>query len=84
MATDNDFIADIITEPGNPHDKNACAIYIEGSKVGYLPRDAAVEFIRQMTRMNVVGVFRVQAKAKLSGGWGDRPMIGVLLNLPKN
>lgn len=82
MATDNDFVADIVSEPDNPHDGNACAVYIESFKVGYLPRDAAAEFVRQMAEVGLSGVFRIQAQARLSGGWGDRPFIGVLLNLP--
>jgi hypothetical protein len=84
MATDNDFVADIVAEPENPHDPNACAIYIEGLKVGYLPRDAAADFQQQVADMAVTGTWRLQTKAKLSGGWGDRPMVGVLLSLPKS
>jgi hypothetical protein len=84
MATDNDFVADIVSEFDNPHDSNACAVYIEGYKVGYLPRDAASEFVRQMAENGLTGVFRIQAKATLSGGWGNRPFIGVLLNLPQS
>ncbi|WP_372438275.1 HIRAN domain-containing protein [Pseudomonas chlororaphis subsp. aureofaciens] len=84
MATDNDFVADIVAEPDNPYDKNACAIYIEGSKVGYLPRGASADFFQQVADMGVTGPWRFQTKAKLSGGWGDRPMVGVLLSLPKS
>lgn len=83
MATDNDFVADIVGEPDNNYDHNACAVYIEGSKVGYLPRDAAENFHKQIANMNITGPWRLQTKAKLSGGWGDRPMVGVLLSLPK-
>lgn len=83
MATDNDFVADIVAEPENPHDSNACAVYIEGFKVGYLPRDAAADFHQQVAEMGVIGPWRFQTKAKLSGGWGDRPMVGVLLSLPR-
>lgn len=84
MATDNYFVADIVAEPENPHDPNACAVYIEGLKVGYLPRDAAADFHQQVADMAVAGTWRFQTKAKLSGGWGDRPMVGVLLSLPKS
>ena len=84
MATDNGFVADVVAEPGNPHDPNACAVYIEGLKVGYLPRDAASDFHQQFADMGVTGTWRLQTKAKLSGGWGDRPMVGVLLSLPKS
>ncbi|WP_157788663.1 HIRAN domain-containing protein [Pseudomonas fluorescens] len=84
MATDNDFVADIVAEPDNPHDPNACAVYIEGLKVGYLPRDAAADFHQQIADMSISGTWRFQTKAKLSGGWGDRPMVGVLLSLPNS
>nr|DAF79080.1 MAG TPA: hypothetical protein [Caudoviricetes sp.] len=84
MATDNDFVADIVAEPDNPHDPNACAVYIEGLKVGYLPRDAAADFHKQVADMGVAGIWRFQTKAKLSGGWGERPMVSVLLSLPKS
>lgn len=83
MATDNIFVADIVGEPDNPYDQNACAVYIEGLKVGYLPRGAASDFHKQVADMGVAGPWRFQTKAKLSGGWGDRPMVGVLLSLPK-
>jgi hypothetical protein len=82
MSTDNDFLADIVTEPENQYDGDACAVYIEGYKVGYLPQAAASEFVRQVASMGVIGVCRFQTKAKLTGGWGSRPMIGVLLSLP--
>jgi hypothetical protein len=84
MATDNDFIADIVAEPENPYDHKACAVYIEGLKVGYLPRDAAADFHKQVADMGIDGIWRFQTKAKLSGGWGDRQMVGVLLSLPKS
>jgi hypothetical protein len=84
MTTDNNFVADIVVEPDNPHDPNACAVYIEGLKVGYLPRDAASDFHQQVADMGVGSPWRFQTKAKLCGGWGDRPMVGVLLSLPKS
>ncbi|MFJ2379473.1 HIRAN domain-containing protein [Pseudomonas protegens] len=83
IAVDNNFIADIVAEPNNPHDGNACAVYIDGSKVGYLSRSAAADFVRQIDSMGITGAWRLQTKAKIIGGWGDRPMIGVLLSLPK-
>lgn len=83
MATDNNFVADIVAEPDNPYDEQACAVYIEGSKVGYLPRSAAADFFQQIAAMGVNGRWRFQTKAKLSGGWGARPMVGVLLGLPR-
>lgn len=82
MATDNDFVAYIVTEPDNSHDKNACAVYIDGLKVGYLPRSAAVEFVRRRAAEGIAGACRFKVKAMLSGGWGGRSVIGVRLNLP--
>lgn len=82
LAVENEFDAFIVTEPGNPHDRNACAVYIDGFKVGYLPREAAAEYVSQMSGRGVLGLSCFQVRAKLTGGFRDRPNIGVLLNLP--
>jgi hypothetical protein len=82
MAEDNNFEAFIVTEPENPHDSNACAIYIDGYKVGYLPRDAAANFVDQMAAQGVHGTSCFQLRAKLVGGFGTRLNIGVMVNLP--
>jgi hypothetical protein len=82
VAYDNDLEAFIVTEPNNPHDKNACAVYIDSLKVGYLPKEAAKDYVAQMRENGVFGESCFQIRAKLTGGFGDRPNIGVLLNLP--
>ena len=82
MAEDNNFEAFIVTEPDNPQDSNACAIYIDGYKVGYLPRDAAANYVDQMAAQGVQGVSCFQLRAKLVGGFGARVNIGVMVNLP--
>ncbi|WP_317851036.1 DNA translocase FtsK [Pseudomonas sp. A-RE-19] len=82
MAEDNEFDAFIVTEPDNPHDANACAVYIDGFKVGYLPRDDAASYVEQMTDQGVAGVSCFQLRAKLVGGFGDKPNVGVMVNLP--
>ncbi|MHC5193193.1 DNA translocase FtsK [Pseudomonas frederiksbergensis] len=82
MAQDNNFEAFIVTEPDNPHDSNACAIYIDGYKVGYLPRDAAANYVDQIAAQGVHGISCFQIRAKLVGGFGDRLNIGVMVNLP--
>lgn len=82
MAEDNDFEAFIVTEPSNPHDANACAVIIDGFKVGYLPREAAASFVAQIAAQGVQGVSCFQLRAKLVGGYGTRLNIGVLVNLP--
>jgi len=82
MAEDNDFEAFIVTEPNNPHDTNACAVFIDGFKVGYLPRDAAASFVAQIADQGIHGVSCFQLRAKLVGGFGSRLNIGVMVNLP--
>jgi hypothetical protein len=34
---------DLIPEPGNPHDKNAIRIDVDGRTIGYIPRESAKE-----------------------------------------
>ena len=82
VAYENDLEAHIVTEPGNPYDSNACAVYIDALKVGYLPKNAAKEFVAQMREKGVFGEACFEIRAKLTGGFGARPNIGVLLNLP--
>ncbi|MGP5451177.1 DNA translocase FtsK [Pseudomonas helleri] len=82
LAVDNDFEAFIVMEPANPHDANACAVFIDGFKVGYLPRDAAASFVDQIADQGVQGVSCFQLRAKLVGGYGTRLKIGVMVNLP--
>lgn len=83
MKYDNEHQAFIVTEPDNPYDRNACAVYIQGMKVGFLPREAAAEFVRQMRQAyGVTGVMNLECKAKLIGGYGDKKHLGVMLNLP--
>ncbi|WP_422597352.1 HIRAN domain-containing protein [Pseudomonas sp.] len=54
-----------MTEPENPHDSNACAIYIDGYKVGYLPRDAAANFVDQMAAQGAHGVLSARPVSSL-------------------
>lgn len=74
--------ASIITEPDNPHDRNACAIYMAGKKVGYLPRDVAKEYVKAMAKQGIRGVSHFQVKARLIGGYSQKKHIGVVLDLP--
>jgi len=82
IAEDNDFEAYIVTEPDNLHDAYACAVFIEGFKVGYLPRGAAASFVAQIADQGIHGVSCFQLRAKLVGGFGSRLKIGVMVNLP--
>lgn len=60
--------ATLMPEPGNPHDKNAVAVQIGGSTVGYLPRSDAVAFHRDMRRLGAAGQ-SATCRAVVTGGW---------------
>ncbi|MCY1547373.1 hypothetical protein D9M68_834270 [compost metagenome] len=81
---DHELHASIITEPDNPHDRNACAVYLAGKKVGYLPRDVAKGYVKAMAKQGIRGVSRFQAKARLIGGYGEKKHIGVMLDFPED
>jgi hypothetical protein len=84
LDMDNDFEAFIVTEPANLHDANACAVFIDGLKVGYLPREAAASFVDQIAKEGIFGVSCFQLRAKLVGGYGAKLKIGVMVNLPSS
>lgn len=70
--------AHLSTEPDNPYDKNAVAVYIDGHQVGYLPRAAAKAFSKY-------NLETVTADAVIVGGWlknnGSSGHYGVRLDL---
>jgi hypothetical protein len=76
--------ATLVPEPDNPYDPNAIAVYIDGQKVGHLPRPAAQAFApvgRQLADQHQVGA----CSATITGGWdrgdGDTGHFGVTLDL---
>lgn len=74
----------IVPEPTNQYDKNACAIYINGLKIGYMERlDAKsyLSFLKSEGRKRT-DVFSVDAE--INGGWLDAKSegnYGVMLDL---
>ncbi|MGZ9812620.1 HIRAN domain-containing protein [Pseudoroseicyclus sp. H15] len=58
-------------QPHNAHDKNAVAVRLEGSIVGYLPRDDAAEWV-EAQRAQALSAIQVTASARIRGGW-ERP-----------
>ncbi|MFG5862702.1 HIRAN domain-containing protein [Metapseudomonas sp. CR1201] len=76
------LLAYVVTEPDNPHDPNACAVYIGDQKVGYLSRDDAENYVSQMKRHGIAGISCFETKAKLIGGYGEKKHFGVMLDLP--
>ena len=75
-------LATLIREPENPHDTNAIAVIIEGSKVGYIARAEAKAIAKMMDR---VGNSQFTADALIVGGWIGKDgegHFGVRLDLP--
>lgn len=83
-AKNNDVVATIILENGNPHDANAVRVEIYGEHVGYLPRDLAVRY-RAMLRSSGRAAVAEQCLARITGGWqrggGDCGHYGVRLDI---
>ncbi len=77
-----DATAHLFPEPDNAHDPNAVRVEIEGSKVGYLPRDSAAEYATGLARIAARG--RMPACEALIAGRGElgTSLLGVFLRLP--
>lgn len=67
-GVDLDVKARLVPEPDNPHDANAVAVYIQGRKVGHLPRDMAAEWVATLTRRGDPRRI-VEVDANITGGW---------------
>ncbi len=79
---DDDLQAWVVPEPDNPHDKNACAIYIDDLKVGYLRRQNAKEFKELIKLLDLDKYSKIGVKARLVGGTNNKPSFGVILDMP--
>jgi len=76
------FRAALIREPNNPKDKNAVAVHADGlGLVGYLDRDAAIEYRPVFQALEARGYKVAGCPAFLIGGEIDKPSFGVLLCL---
>ena len=77
--------ARLIHENNNPHDANAVRVEINDLQVGYLPRDDAKNYRRQLADSGHKGIEAV-CSAIIVGGWeredGDVGQFGVRLDLP--
>lgn len=87
-SQEKEIMAFIQHEPTNPHDENACAVYIQYECVGYLPREDASKFISTLKRLNIPTDSTVAVKAMIVGGWlranGDMGNFGLYLDLPES
>ena len=75
----------LVLEDDNPHDSKAVRIFIQGKTVGYLDRETARSFRKQIGGTRMTGV-AAKCSAIIVGGWdrggGDRGYFGVKLDLP--
>ncbi len=75
----------LVFEDDNPHDSKAVRIFIQGKTVGYLDRETARSFRKQIGAIRMTGV-AAKCSAIIVGGWdrggGDRGYFGVKLDLP--
>lgn len=61
-------VAVVANDHGNPYDENAVAVFIGKHLVGYISRDMAPAFRRQIKAVNV-GRHAVGCRACIVGGW---------------
>lgn len=61
-------IALLVPEPNNPHDDQAVRVDINGSQVGYLPREHAVSFRKRLARKQME-LATTQCAARVWGGF---------------
>lgn len=77
-------VAVLALDNANSHDANAVAVFIDASRVGYLPRETAKRFREDIARLNPSNA-AVGCRAKIVGGWdrgnGDRGHFGVWLDV---
>jgi hypothetical protein len=77
--------ARLIHENDNPHDTNAVRVEINDQKVGYLSRDDAKNYRKQLSDAGHQGIDAV-CSAMIVGGWeredGDVGEFGVRLDIP--
>lgn len=75
-------IATLQCDPTNPYDRNAVGVYIDGGRVGYLPRDVAAMIAPRIAARRAP----CHVRAQINGGWkredGDEGHCGVVLHMP--
>lgn len=78
---EHECTAHLVMEPDNRYDRNAVRVDIDGVRVGYLDRDAAVLYRRRLQAQGI-GLVTVECGAKVFGG-GTGRSLGVWLDLPE-
>lgn len=85
-AQDLECEAQLVPDPGNPHDPNAVRVEIDATQVGFLGRDDAARYVSELASAGLAGR-TVHCAAKIVGGWKtnqhDAGHFGVCLAIPK-
>ncbi len=74
----------IVPEPTNQYDKDACAIYINGMKVGYMARLDAKSYLSFLKSEGFKKTDVFSVDAEINGGWLDAKSegsYGVMLDM---
>ena len=67
-GVNHECVALLVYDNGNEYDANAVAIFVEGSRVGYLPRAVAQDYRATMRTLNPEAA-PVGCRAVIRGGW---------------
>ncbi|MEK6788484.1 MAG: HIRAN domain-containing protein [Pseudomonadota bacterium] len=65
-------IAVIQHEPENRYDRNACAVYIDGKIIGYLPKDFAKRVAKRLHQKGHHDDTWLEVEAIIDGGWRSK------------
>jgi hypothetical protein len=74
-----DCVAILVAERDNPYDANAISVWVNGLLVGYLPKDAAVDYRPGLLKLSESGPVALSG-AIVGGGYGGKAILGVFLN----
>jgi hypothetical protein len=78
-----DFVATLIPEPNNPHDRNAIAVYGAGRKIGHLSREDAARYRGTIARLAIDAIVTVPATIYAGHHGGSSWEIGLKLPPPE-
>lgn len=70
------LVAQLVREPRNKHDRNAVAVRLDGSTVGHLPANEAVDWHHVLGQQGGTAT----ARATITGGYNERYSWGVVLH----
>ncbi len=78
------FLAILIHELDNKHDKNAVMVYSAQGHLGYLPGDDAVDWAPLLDRLTREGYEGMAVDGKIHGGTPGKESLGCVVTLPND